>query len=233
MSANFYHVLATMRGVDRHHFQMLSPNPADAPKGARVDGWMYYVSANHAASNDPGKVAETVTADGKCMIREGFTIHNVDHTFFPVAPPHPYEFIEQRKIIKSSESTPFLTRASVTSYGDSLAVCSVGAIGANLNCHDSGMVLSGVVYCACTVVTEAQVAEVLDRLFDEIKKIFAELLPKLLELLARRYKWFGRIPRAVVDWVTETAVPWVIDQAKDIARKLAEAYEKLIEWPAP
>lgn len=227
MSANFYHVLATMRGVDRHHFQMLSPNPADAPKGARVDGWMYYVSANHAASNDPGKVAETVTADGKCMIREGFTIHNVDHTFFPVAPPHPYEFIEQRKIIKSSESTPFLTRASVTSYGDPLAVCSVRAIGANLNCHDSGMVLSGVVYCACSVVTKAQIVAIVERIFDDLKKLIAEMLPKLLELLALRYKWINLLPRALVDWVTETAVPWVLDQikekAKDLARR-AEAY---------
>jgi hypothetical protein len=189
---------------------------------------MYRVSAMHVAESDPLKVAATVTADGKCMIRDGFTIHDVDHNFIFLAPPHPYEWIEQRKIIKESQSTPFLTRKSVTSCGDPLAVCSVGAVGANLNCHDSGMVLSGAVFCTCTVVTKAQLAAIIERILDDIEKIIVRLLPTIIELLGRKYKRLAAVPRAVVEWIAKKVVPAVFWVAKQVGKAIAERVEQIL-----
>jgi hypothetical protein len=221
MSANFYKVLAQMGGIDLHHFQVLSPNPADATKGARLDNWPYVVHAGHAGSNDMAKVAETVTADGVCMIRDGFTIHKVAHQFVPLGPPHPFEFVEQHRIQGASQSTPFLKAPSVTSSGDALAVCSVRAVGANLNCHDSGMVLSGIVLCPCSVVTKAQFAAVVARIFDDIKKILLEALPKLIDLILEKYKIRART-RAIVKWVWDHVAPPLLDAVTKVAKALAE-----------
>jgi len=225
MSANFYKVTAMMWGVDLHHYQALSPDPADALKGWRLDNAPYLVSENHAGKHDPGNVTDTVTADRKCMIRHGFTIHDISHHALVPLPPHPYQFIEVRTIDKASASTPFLKMDSVTSSGGPLAVCSVKAVGANLNCHDSGMVLSGVVLCPCTVVTKVQLAAVIERLFDDIKKIVIQGIPALIDLLLRKYK-VGRVASAIIKWLVDKALPPLFDAAKAVAVRIAKHIEK-------
>src|SRR4051812_38179925 len=99
MSANFYINSGKMIGIDFHHFQAVPTSVKELATGHRVEVWPYVVSAtNSDPGGDEDKRTQTITADGEKMIRDGFEIFAVNHQFVP-GPAHPYEFVEQAKIV--------------------------------------------------------------------------------------------------------------------------------------
>ena len=239
-SANFYNNSAMMIGVDLHHAQLPPTSLSEIATGHRQDDWPYLVLVSHSwFGGDDGKRTPKVTADGLKMIRDGFTIGKVPHVT-PVL--HPYEVVVNAQIVLDSKTTPLLKMASVTSAGDPLAVCAIVSVGANLNCQDGGMKLTGIVACTCSVKTSPQLKDFLFRIFDDyFKKMLNKWLTGLFELLlkSRGVPWpvrpilvwvFKKVIAKVVDWL-EGLTKWLWDQAEKQAKEPSKLPEPKKEEP--
>jgi len=220
MTANFYKNSANMHGIDMHHAYILPPlSPSEVAKGHLMTPWPFLVQVKLSdPGGDEAKRTPTVTADGEMMIRDGFVHHKVTH-FTPVPFLHPYQnSVETPKIEASSTTTPLLKSASVSSGGDLLSVCGLGWVGANLNCQEEGVKVTGVVFCVCSVQTSPQAKDLIFRLFDDFfKKMLVDWVTGTLDKLLEG----RRIPspvRSVVKWLAEKAVKQFLDWLEILAK---------------
>jgi hypothetical protein len=219
MTASFYNNKAVMAGIDSHHVQTLPTNSSELVTGHREEDAPYLVGVIHSwYGGDDKKRTPNVTADGEKMIRDGFSVGLVPHQFLTAA-IHPYELVEQAKIIKDSKTTPFIKMETVTSSGDPLSVCAVGPIGANLNCQEGGeMKLTGVVICPCSVVTSPSIKDLIFRIFDDhLKKWLIDKIIEIIDIILKK-RGIPSIPRAIIKWLLRKIVPPIVDWMEDLAK---------------